>query len=118
MLFCCEASAPAPSGCADFAAGSDDRKGKTLLEVLGAGPLSILAPPGALGIQLVQGPTGHPIVKGVEETSPLVGMIFEGDTLLSVDGEDTSKKTYQELARYLRRTAGSERQLSIRRAAK
>ncbi len=115
MLFCCEAWAPEPSRCADFASGPEGEQGQSLLEVLGA-HVTVVAPPGALGIHLVQGPAGHPIVKGVEATSPIAGAIFEGDTVVSVDDVDTSKKTYDELAAYLKSTAGSERKLSIRRA--
>ena len=50
--------------------------------------VGIVAPPGKLGI-IIDTCSEGPIVHSVKPTSPLDGLIFKGDLVVAVDGEDT-----------------------------
>ena len=50
--------------------------------------VDIVAPPGKLGINIVTSSEG-PIVHSVTPASPLDGLVFKGDLVIAVDGEDT-----------------------------
>jgi len=51
---------------------------------------TVFAPPGKLGI-VVDSTNGGPTVHSVRQTSPLLGIISEGDKLISIDDIDITK---------------------------
>jgi hypothetical protein len=57
----------------------------------GKDQIELTAPPGKLGIQIDTSSSGFPIVYGIREDSPLVGLVCIGDILVSVDGESVTK---------------------------
>jgi hypothetical protein len=89
-----------PSSIASHAAGSPssaaDRMQKPLAQWSGDEEqvptnriqVDIVAPPGKLGI-IIDTCSEGPIVHSVKPTSPLDGLIFKGDLVVAVDGEDT-----------------------------
>merc|ERR1719198_1494259 len=92
---------------------SKPRKGLTLAEALaardGTGRVTfdVTAPPGKLGVVFTPHAKDYTTVGMVKDTSPLLGKINVGDLVISVDGEDTSTHSYEELVDHLKQKEGS-----------
>ena len=79
--------------------------------------VTVTAPPGKLGVLFKTCPTkGYAVVELVRESSPLLNKIKPGDSIVSVDGEDTSSKNHDEMVTYLLEKSKTERTLVIRQA--
>ena len=80
-------------------------------------PVTVTAPPGKVGLVFFTNPGtgyGHE-VKSVKETSNVMGLVQPGDTILSVDGIDTSALDYNQIANLLLDKKDASRVLKLKR---
>jgi len=72
----------------------------------------ITAPPGKLGVVLNTSQKG-PIVQSVAPGSPLEGMVWPGDVVISIDGMKTSKMSAASLMEYMEKNLFKKRKLTM-----
>ena len=79
--------------------------------------VTVTAPPGKVGLVFFTNAGtgyGHE-VKSVKETSNVMGLVQPGDTILSVDGIDTSALDYNQIANLLLEKKDASRVLKLKR---
>lgn len=99
------------AGAAAAAAAADD----TTITTTRRGPMvtrQVHAPPGKLGIVIDTSLEG-PIVHKVNENSPLLGKIFQGDIITSINGIDTRAMKASAITTIMVRTAHEPRVLTV-----
>ena len=74
----------------------------------------IVAPKGKLGI-IIDTCSDGPIVHSVKPTSPLDGLIFKGDLVVAVDGEDTREWSAHYLTKLVAKKSREERRFTVLR---
>jgi len=72
----------------------------------------IMAPPGKLGI-VIDTTLEGPVVHEVKDTSALMGKIFPGDLITSIDGVDTCAMSAAGITSLMIKTANRERILTV-----
>ena len=77
-------------------------------------PVNVTAPAGKLGI-IIDTCSEGPIVNRVKDTSPLVGLIFKGDLVVAVDGEDTREWSAHYLTKLVAKKSSCERKFTVMR---
>jgi hypothetical protein len=76
--------------------------------------ISVIAPPGKLGIILAnKADSKGTVVSGVRTSSVLVDRISPGDRIVAIDGEDVSRMTVSEITTIMSRKAEYERRLTV-----
>jgi hypothetical protein len=68
----------------------------------------VIAPAGRLGIVIEKTANG-PLIKRVNDTSPLVGQLYAGDKLVEIDGQSTDGMTSEAITSYMSQNADRER---------
>jgi len=97
-----------PPGAAAVAFASGDDSG------VGDGLRTITAPPGKLGIVVDSAADGEgPIIFKVKETSPLQGVLYEGDRLLKIDNVDVSQMSAAEISQIMSHRGNQKRILTV-----
>ena len=73
---------------------------------------TVLAPAGKLGL-VVDTTAGGPVVNVVKEGSPLEGLVFPGETIISINGIDTRAMSASSFTSVMVRTAGKSRTMEV-----
>ena len=74
----------------------------------------VTAPPGRLGLILNVNERGGALVHSVKDQSPLKGVIFKDDVIISIDGEDvTQKRDISEVTHILSSRSALSRKLKV-----
>jgi len=102
------------------AASRASRNSRTSRRSVGGGiitmrsKISVVAPPGKLGIILAnKADSKGTVVSGVRTSSVLAEKISPGDRIVSIDGEDVSRMTVSEITTIMARKSEFERMLTI-----
>jgi len=77
--------------------------------------IDIVAPPGKLGI-IIDTCSEGPIVHSVKPTSPLEGLMFKGDLVVAVDGENTREWSAHYLTKLVAKKSRFERKITVLRS--
>lgn len=75
----------------------------------------VMAPPGKLGI-VIETTLEGPLVHKVNPSSPLVGLVFEGDLISAIDDVDTRAMSASAITALMVRTADKHRRILIKSA--
>jgi len=76
--------------------------------------ISVVAPPGKLGIILAnKADSKGTVVSGVRTSSVLAEKISPGDRIIAIDGEDVSRMTVSEITTIMARKSEFERTLTV-----
>jgi hypothetical protein len=76
--------------------------------------IKVIAPKGKLGVIIERtNQTGGPIIKRMNETSPLLNQLMVGDQLIEVDGNDATTMTSSAVAEYLAAHAEAEQRVFV-----
>jgi len=70
------------------------------------------APAGKLGLILKAAPDG-PLVHQIKEGSPLIGHVFQGDCIISIDEVDTTTMSATEISELMVKTQKHERVITV-----
>jgi C-terminal processing protease CtpA/Prc len=72
----------------------------------------ITAPPGKLGLVLTTSERG-PVVQQVTAGSPLEGMVWPGDVIVSIDGIKTKNMSADQMTQYMTTNLFKQRKLTV-----
>ncbi|KAL7581538.1 hypothetical protein ACA910_022103 [Epithemia clementina (nom. ined.)] len=73
----------------------------------------VVAPPGKLGI-VIETTLEGPVVHKINEGSPLMGKVFEGELITAIDDVDTRAMSASAITNLMIRTADSHRSMTVR----